>query len=185
MPPGIDALIQEGAYSTSACIQENRHANQTTSGFFHRRAQHRGRAGGLRSPGGQPVGGNYPSGYPSNNYPGNQAYGNYGRVSNVEYLRGGQSRGVAGAVIGGAVGGLAGNQVGGGSGRAAATVAGVVGGALIGRALEQNMGGGGGQEIYRVTVQFDNGSARAFDYAQPPNVQIGDRVRVDGNQLYR
>ncbi len=138
------------------------------------------------APGGQPVGGNYPGGYPGNNYPGNQAYGNHGRVSNVEYLRGGQSSGVAGAVIGGAVGGLAGNQVGGGSGRAAATVAGVVGGALIGRALEQNMGGGGGgHEIYRVTVQFDNGSARAFDYAQPPNVQIGDRVRVDGNQLYR
>jgi len=35
------------------------------------------------------------------------------------------------------------------------------------------------------TVQFDNGSVRQFDYGQAPNVQIGDRVRADGDQLYR
>ncbi len=138
-------------------------------------------------PGYQPVGSNYPGGYPSsypNSYPSNQAYANFGRVTNVEYLRGGQSSGVAGAVIGGAVGGLAGNQVGGGSGRAAATVAGVVGGALIGRALERNMNRNN-MDHYRVTVQFDNGSVRSFEYAQPPQVQIGDRVRAEGDQLYR
>jgi outer membrane lipoprotein SlyB len=130
--------------------------------------------------------GNYPppaGAYPGS-YPANQAYASFGRVTNVEYLRGGQSNGVAGAVIGGAVGGLAGNQVGGGSGRALATVAGVVGGALIGRSIEQNTQRGG-VDHYRVTVQFDDGSVRAFDYAQAPNVQIGDRVRADGNQLYR
>ena len=96
----------------------------------------------------------------------------------------GQTSGVAGAVVGGAVGGLAGSQVGGGSGRTAATVAGVVGGALIGRALEQNMNRSN-VDYYRVTVQFDNGSVRQFDYGQAPNVQIGDRVRADGDQLYR
>ncbi len=142
----------------------------------------------------QPVGGGYPGNYPAGGYPqggypqgGYQGQGNYaqfGRVSNVEYLRGGQSQGVAGAVVGGAVGGLAGNQVGGGSGRTAATVLGVVGGALIGRALEQNMNRGG-QDHYRVTVQFENGSVRTFDYAQAPDVRIGDRVRADGNQLFR
>ena len=135
---------------------------------------------------GMPVGGSYPaSGYPTTSYPAGQAqYAQFGRVTNVEYVRGGQSQGIAGAVVGGAVGGLAGNQVGGGSGRTAATVAGVVGGALIGRALEQNMNRNS-VEHYRVTVQFDNGQVRQFDYAQAPNVQIGDRVRAEGNQLYR
>ena len=129
-----------------------------------------------------------PGGYPASNYPGSypggQAYSQYGRVTNVEYVRGGQSQGVAGAVIGGAVGGLAGSQVGGGSGRTAATVAGVIGGALIGNMLERNMDRSR-VEHYRVTVQFDNGGMRQFEYAQPPNVQIGDRVRADGDQLYR
>ncbi|HOB66548.1 glycine zipper 2TM domain-containing protein [Ottowia sp.] len=132
-----------------------------------------------------PLGSTYPAGsYPTTSYPAGQQYAQFGRVSNVEYVRGGQSAGIAGAVVGGAVGGLAGNQVGGGSGRTAATVAGVVGGALIGRALEQNMNRNN-VDHYRVTVQFDNGSVRQFDYAQPPNVQIGDRVRADGDQLYR
>ena len=135
---------------------------------------------------GMPVGGSYPaSGYPTTSYPaGQQQYAQFGRVTNVEYVRGGQSQGIAGAVVGGAVGGLAGNQVGGGSGRTAATVLGVVGGALVGRALEQNMNRNS-VEHYRVTVQFDSGQVRQFDYAQAPNVQIGDRVRADGNQLYR
>ena len=135
-------------------------------------------------PGQQPVGSTYPAGSYPTTYPSNPAYANYGRVSNVEYVRGGQSQGVAGAVVGGAVGGLAGSQVGGGSGRTAAAVAGVIGGALIGRALEQNMNRNQ-VDHYRVTVQFDNGSVRQFDYGQAPNVQIGDRVRADGDQLYR
>ncbi|MFT3776943.1 MAG: glycine zipper 2TM domain-containing protein [Ottowia sp.] len=124
--------------------------------------------------------------YPANPgaYPSSPGYANMGRVTNVEYLRGNQASGVAGAVVGGAVGGLAGNQIGRGGGRAAATIAGVVGGALIGRSIEQNTNRGG-MDIYRVTVQFDNGGMRSFDYAQPPNVQIGDRVRAEGDQLYR
>ena len=124
-----------------------------------------------------------PPSYPGA-YPGNQAYASYGRVTNVEYLRGSQTNGAAGAVAGGAVGGLLGNQVGRGGGRAAATVAGVIGGALIGHSIEQNMNRNS-VDYYRVTVQFDNGGLRSFDYAQPPNVQIGDRVRAEGDQLYR
>lgn len=131
---------------------------------------------------GTPVGGSYPA---SSSYPaGQQQSAQFGRVSNVEYVRGGQSQGIAGAVVGGAVGGLAGNQIGGGSGRTVATVAGVVGGALVGRALEQNMNRNN-VDYYRVTVQLDNGQVRQFDYAQAPNIQIGDRVRADGDQLYR
>ena len=131
-----------------------------------------------------PMGGNtYPPGS-TQPYPAAGTYSQYGQVTNVEYVRGNQSSGVAGAVIGGAVGGLAGSQVGGGSGRTAATVAGVVGGALIGRAIEQR-NSQPGQDYYRVTVRLDNGTVRSFDYADAPNVRIGDRVRADGNQLYR
>lgn len=104
-------------------------------------------------------------------------------MADVRYVQNGGSSGVAGTVIGGAVGGLAGHQVGGGSGKTAATIIGAVGGALVGRAIEQNTSRG--QGVYRVTVQLDNGGARTFDYAEPPNVQVGERVRVDGNQLYR
>lgn len=127
----------------------------------------------------QPVQGAYPAGQP-----GNAGYAQFGRVADVRYLQGQGSSGVAGTVIGGAVGGLAGHQVGGGSGKTAATIIGAVGGALIGRAIEQN-NSRGGQGVYRVTVQMDNGGARTFDYADAPNVQVGERVRVDGNQLYR
>lgn len=138
---------------------------------------------------GYPQGQAYPQAYPQGQtYPqGQVAYAGYGRVTNVEYMRGGQqpTDGVTGAVIGGAVGGLAGSQVGGGRGRTAATVAGVVGGALIGRALEQNMNRGPAHDYYRVTVQFDNGGVQTFDYADAPNVRVGDRVRAEGNQLYR
>lgn len=122
----------------------------------------------------------YPGAYPSN--PGYAQQ--YGRVTNVEFIRGSQSQGVTGAVVGGAVGGLAGNQVGHGRGRTAATVAGVVGGALVGNLLERNMNRNN-VDYYRVTVQLDNGGVQQFDYAQAPDVRIGDRVRADGNQLYR
>ena len=47
------------------------------------------------------------------------------------------------------------------------------------------MNRGGGHDFYRVTVQFDNGGVRTFDYGQAPDVRIGDRVRADGNQLFR
>ena len=109
----------------------------------------------------------------------------YGRVTNVQMVRGQGGSGLTGAVIGGAVGGLAGNQVGGGSGRTAATIAGLAAGALIGRAVEQNSTRAQGRDYYRVTVQLDNGQMHSLDYADAPSVRIGDRVRLDGNQIYR
>ena len=39
--------------------------------------------------------------------------------------------------------------------------------------------------VYRVTVRLDSGETRAFDYASLPNLRVNDRVRVEGNQLYR
>jgi outer membrane lipoprotein SlyB len=126
---------------------------------------------------------------PTGAYQGGAVQSESGRVTNVQYIpatNNSSATNIAGTIAGGAIGGIAGHQVGGGSGRTAATILGAVGGALVGQALAQNATAGQQQQgVYRVTVQFDDGSVRAFDYAQPPSVQIGDRVRSDGNQLFR
>ena len=120
-------------------------------------------------------------------YPQNAAGTEYGRVSNIEVLQGrgqGQTTG-AGAVVGAVIGGVLGNQVGKGSGRAAATAVGVVGGAVAGHMAQNSMGGGSVRDVYRVSVQLQDGSVRAFDYPNAPDFRPGDYVRVDGNQIYR
>jgi len=134
----------------------------------------------------------YPS---STTYPGATTsaptYAQYGRVANVELVKtpsgnigiGGTGVG-AGTVLGGVLGGVLGHQVGGGTGRDVATIAGVVGGAMVGNAMDKNRQQPVG-EVYRVTVQLDGGSTQVFDYASAPNVRVGDRVRVENNQLYR
>ena len=130
----------------------------------------------------------YPASYPAaTGYPTAPAYVQYGRVSNVEFMRTQQpgSTSGAGAVLGGVVGGVLGHQIGKGTGRDVATVAGAVGGALVGNTIERNRAPGSVSEFYRVSVQLDNGTMRAFDYATAPNVRIGDRVRIENDQLYR
>lgn len=130
----------------------------------------------------------YPATYPSTTtYPSAPAYVQYGRVTNVEMVRTQQpgSTSGAGAVVGGVVGGVLGHQVGKGTGRDVATVAGAIGGALVGNTIERSTSQGTVSEVYRVSVQLDNGTMRAFDYASPPNVRAGDRVRVENDQLYR
>ena len=111
----------------------------------------------------------------------------YARVTNVELVNTqAPSSGIgAGTVVGGVVGGILGSQIGGGTGRNIATVAGVVGGALIGNAIQKSQATAPANQVYRVTVQQDNGVSRAFDYAEQPNVRVGDGVRVENNQLYR
>lgn len=116
-----------------------------------------------------------------------QQYAQQGRVMNIETVRvqDGSGVGAGGAIAGGVIGGVLGNQVGKGSGRTLATIAGVVGGALAGNAVQNSVGGGSVRDIYRVTVQLQDGSTRAFDYQHAPQFNIGEYVRVDGNQLYR
>ena len=154
--------------------------------------------------------GSYPAQqYPNNNCGLNRNNGNYGdqygqqngydnncyqynnvqqaRVLNIETVRVQDSSGIGagGAIAGGVIGGVLGNQVGRGSGRTLATIAGVAAGALAGNAVQNSVGGGSVRDIYRVTVQMRDGSVRAFDYQQPPQLNIGEYVRVDGNQVYR
>ena len=56
-------------------------------------------------------------------------------------------------------------------------------GILIGNEVErQSLGRRDG---VRVTVQLDSGAQRSFDYSHAGDIRIGDRVRVEGNQLLR
>ncbi|MEX8191445.1 glycine zipper 2TM domain-containing protein [Comamonas guangdongensis] len=128
--------------------------------------------------------------YPVGNYPSQSGQYNYvqqGRVLNIETVRvqDGSGIGAGGAIAGGVIGGVLGNQVGKGNGRTLATIAGVVGGALAGNAVQNSVGGGSVRDIYRVTVQLQDGSVRSFDYQNAPQFNIGETVRVDGNQIYR
>lgn len=132
----------------------------------------------------------YPSSsYPSSSYPAQYPQGNYtefGRVSNVEVLRTsepGKGSGL-GAVIGGVAGAVVGRQIGGGSGRDAATVVGAVGGAVAGNAIEKSRNTTV-RETYRISIQLDNGSTRAYDVPAHGDLRVGDRVRIENGQIYR
>ncbi|AYQ29069.1 MULTISPECIES: glycine zipper 2TM domain-containing protein [unclassified Polaromonas] len=126
--------------------------------------------------------------YPAANYPANQQnrYVEYGRVSNVEVFRTQEpARGSGvGAVLGGVAGAVVGHQIGGGTGKDIATVAGAVGGAMAGNAIEKNRNATV-RETYRVSVQLDNGTGRAYDVPSTGDLRIGDRVRIENGLLYR
>ena len=145
-----------------------------------------------------PVGSAPAQGYPANNCGYNNPncysqqqqqpqYAQQGRVMNIETVRvqDGSGVGAGGAIAGGVIGGVLGNHVGKGSGRTLATIAGVVGGALAGNAVQNGVGGGSVRDVYRVTVQLQDGSMRAVDYQYAPQLSVGDYVRVEGNQIFR
>ncbi|MBK5206691.1 MAG: glycine zipper 2TM domain-containing protein, partial [Polaromonas sp.] len=124
--------------------------------------------------------------YPATTYPAQNQQSNYveyGRVSNIEVLQTqGQAQGSGvGAVLGGVAGAVIGHQIGSGGGRDAATVIGAVGGAVAGNAIEKNRSTNV-QESYRVTVQLDNRSYRAYDLPSVGDLRPGDRVRIENGQ---
>ena len=115
-----------------------------------------------------------------------RVFSEFGRVINVEVLRTpeqGRSSGL-GAVIGGVAGAVVGRQIGGGSGRDAATVVGVVGGAVAGNEIEKSRSTTV-RESYRVSIQLDNGSSRAYDVPSFGELRVGDRVRIENGQIFR
>jgi outer membrane lipoprotein SlyB len=108
----------------------------------------------------------------------------YGQVRSIQVVdRPGGASG-AGAVVGAVVGGVLGNQVGEGRGRTAATVGGAVAGGVVGNEIEKRRSANATQ-VYRVEVQFDNGSTDSFDFTDLNGLRIGDRVRWEDGQLYR
>lgn len=112
----------------------------------------------------------------------------YGVVDAIEMTReGGEGIGGsgigAGAVIGGVLGGVLGHQVGGGTGKDVATVAGVVGGAMVGHQIEKS--NRPQQGVYRVRVRLDNGSYQTVTQQSVSDLRVGDRVRIENNNVYR
>ena len=106
----------------------------------------------------------------------------YGRVSSIEVVQTpAQTQGSGvGALIGGVAGAAVGRQIGGGSGRDAATAV----GALAGNAVEKSRNSALSQS-QRVFVQLDSGGVRSYDVLATGQFRVGDRVRVENNQLAR
>ena len=107
----------------------------------------------------------------------------YGRVENIGYVQTASRSSGAGAVLGAVIGAAVGNQFGSGGGKALATGAGAIGGAVAGNAIENR--NRRDDEVYRVNVRFDSGSAREFDFQRIDDLRVGDRVKFEGGQLHR
>jgi outer membrane lipoprotein SlyB len=89
--------------------------------------------------------------------------------------------GTMGAIAGGVVGGLLGNQVGKGTGKTVATVAGVAGGAYAGNQIQKSASG---KKLVKVSVRFDNGLQRDFDFeGEQSPFPKGARVQMRDGQL--
>ena len=110
-------------------------------------------------------------------------YAQYGQVSRIDTVPVASRTSGAGAVLGAVLGAVVGHQIGAGTGRAVATGAGAVGGAVAGNAIEQRTRRD--DEVFRVGVRFDDGTYREFDFQRIADLQVGDRVRYEGGQIYR
>lgn len=107
----------------------------------------------------------------------------YGHVQSIDLVRAESQTTGGGALLGGVIGAVVGRQIGSGSGRDAGTAVGAVGGAIIGNQIEKNRRGA--QNFYRVAILTQHGQVRSFDYAQLGDLRVGDRVRIENNQVYR
>ena len=116
-------------------------------------------------------------------YPGQAQSYQVGVVDRIEVVNRGSANNVAGTIIGGIIGGLIGTQIGSGSGRTAATIAGAAGGAIAGNVIEGRRRAN--HETYRVTVRLANGSMQTVTQENISDLHTGDRVRVEGNLIYR
>ena len=110
-------------------------------------------------------------------------YAETGVVRNIEIIATASRNNAGGAVLGAVIGAVIGHQIGGGMGRAVATGAGAIGGAVVGNAIENR--NRRDDEVYRVSVRFDNGSVRDFDFQRIDDLRTGDQVKFEGGQLHR
>jgi outer membrane lipoprotein SlyB len=110
-------------------------------------------------------------------------YAEFGTVRGIDVIPTQARTSGGGAVLGAVLGAVVGNQIGSGSGRAAATVAGAVGGGVAGNAIEKRTRRD--DEVFRVSVRFDDGSYREFDFQRVDDLRVGDRVKWEGGQLLR
>jgi outer membrane lipoprotein SlyB len=109
----------------------------------------------------------------------------YGTVRSIERVGGSDDRRQgAGALVGGILGAVIGRQFAEGSaGKNVGAAVGAVAGALIGNEIEKSARRD--RPAVRIAVILDDGSMRYFDFRQPGDLHAGDRVRIEGNMLYR
>jgi uncharacterized protein YcfJ len=108
-------------------------------------------------------------------------YSDYGVVRAIEVVPVSSRPVGAGAILGAIVGGVVGNQFGSGGGRALTTIGGAVAGGVAGNAIENRTRRD--DEVYRVSVRFEDGSIRDYDYQQIGGLRVGDRVQLVDGQL--
>ena len=121
--------------------------------------------------------------YTQPGYTQSNAYVQYGQVRAIDVVPVEARTTGGGAVLGAVLGAVVGNQFGSGGGRAAATGIGAVGGAVAGNAIEKR--NRRDDEVYRVSVRFEDGSVRDFDFQRIDDLRVGDRVKWEGGQLMR
>jgi outer membrane lipoprotein SlyB len=102
----------------------------------------------------------------------------YGRVTSIQTA---DRKKVSGRILGAVLGAAVGSQVGSGSGRAAAVGLGAVGGAVAGHEVDKRRA----DDVYRVTVRFDDGATREFDFERVDDLRVGDRVKWENGEVYR
>jgi outer membrane lipoprotein SlyB len=105
-----------------------------------------------------------------------------GKVTAVKVVEKEGKGGALGMIAGGVVGGLLGNQVGAGRGKTVATVAGAAGGAYAGNKVEEKMTA---TKTWAVSVHFDNGDERVFNFESNPGYAVGDPVKASGSGIVR
>ena len=105
-----------------------------------------------------------------------------GTVSAVKAIEKEGKSGVAGMIAGGVAGAILGHQIGAGRGKDVATVAGAAGGAYAGNKIEGKINA---TKTWAVSVRFDNGNERTFNFETDPGLVAGDLVRSTGNSIVR
>ena len=107
----------------------------------------------------------------------------YGLIVAIEIYRTSDNPPInTGTVLGGIAGGVIGHQIGSGRGNTAATIVGAIGGAAIGNEIEKRQAQG---SRYRITVRLDSERTLVVEETRDSGLRIGDRVRVEGNRIYR
>ena len=105
-----------------------------------------------------------------------------GKVSAVKMTEKDGKGGAVGLIGGGVAGALLGHQVGKGTGKDLATIAGAAGGAYAGHKIEGKMNK---VKTWAVTVRFDNGAERVFNFDHDPGMSPGDAVKAAGDSIVR
>ena len=105
-----------------------------------------------------------------------------GKVSAVQMTEKDGKGGAVGLIAGGVAGALLGHQVGKGTGKDVATIAGAAGGAYAGHKIEGKMNK---VKTWAVTVRFDNGEERVFNFDHDPGMSPGDSVKAAGDSIVR